>query len=153
MTELLHDAYAELGRRGLNFTAVDQNDDTTLRRASSGNCFVLEQDGALLATITISMPPEPALAELTEHARTPNRAWLSQLAVAPAHQGTGIGTHLWAIGRRTAADLSATTIGVDTAEPATELIRLYQRWGFAQVDSIQWPGKTYRSVVMALTLA
>jgi hypothetical protein len=34
LTTLLHDAYAVLGQRGLNFTAVDQTDETTLRLAS-----------------------------------------------------------------------------------------------------------------------
>ncbi len=42
----------------------------------------------------------------------------------------------------------ASSIGVDTAHPATHLVQLYRSWGFAEVDSIHWPGKTYDSVVM-----
>jgi hypothetical protein len=34
LARLLHRAYAELGARGLNFTAADQNEQTTLTRAS-----------------------------------------------------------------------------------------------------------------------
>lgn len=47
----------------------------------------------------------------------------------------------------------ATSIGLDTAQPATHLVDLYRSWGFATVDTVQWPGKTYPSVIMVRALA
>ena len=148
LTALLHRAYAELGARGLNFTAVDQSVRTTLFRASGGRCLVALDGGEPVATITISLPPGRTLATLTPEAALPHRAWLNQLAVDPDRRGTGLATRLWHLGRDWAREQGADTIGVDTAEPAAHLADLYLRWGFTPAGSIQWPGKTYRSTVL-----
>ena len=67
LTQLLHGAYAELGARGLNFTAVDQDVETTLFRAAKGRCWVAvaPETGLMVGTLTISLPPGRHLAELT----------------------------------------------------------------------------------------
>ncbi|HEY0186015.1 MAG TPA: GNAT family N-acetyltransferase [Cellulomonas sp.] len=149
LTALLHRAYAELGARGLNFTAVDQDDATTLRRATGGASWVLERDGVLAATITVSLPPEAALRTLTAEAAVPRRAWLNQLAVDPAHRGRGLARRLRDVGYAWCREQGCTSIGLDTAEPAEHLVRLYGAWGFVPVDQVRWPGKRYRSVVLA----
>jgi hypothetical protein len=41
---------------------------------------------------------------------------------------------------------------VDTAIPAEHLVRLHGAWGFERVTTIQWPGKTYDSVVLIRAL-
>lgn len=153
LTALLHSAYAELGALGLNYTAVDQNAQTTLQRASAGRCWVVERDSALVATLTVSVPPSAELRELTEEACVTDRAWLNQLAVSPDLRGTGIATHLWGLGRAWARAEGATSFGVDTATPATRLVQMYARWGFRQSGTIHWSGKTYDSVVMTRHLA
>jgi len=152
LTDLLHAAYAELGAAGLNFTAVDQDAVTTLERAVAGRCWVVEDDGHLIGTLTVSMPPSAGLQELTLEARRSNRAWLNQVAVSPDHRGLGIASDLWSRGLRWAAAQSATSIGVDTAIPAVHLVALYECWGFTTVGEIHWPGKTYESVVMVRPL-
>lgn len=149
LTGLLHRAYAPLGARGLNYTAVDQDVATTHRRASGGACWVVvDRSDRLVATLTMSLPPEAALRDLTAAAREPGRAWLNQVAVEPDLQGTGLARLLWREGLSWAARAGATSVGVDTAEPAEQLLRLYAGWGFVREDVVQWPGKTYRSVVM-----
>lgn len=148
LTELLHEAYAELGDMWLNFTAVDQSVETTRYRARGGQCWVVERDGVLIATLTMSLPPSNALQDLTNQARVPERAWLNQMAVARAARGLGLAADLWRRGLGWAADQGATSVGVDTAVPAEHLIALYRGWGFAEGDVIHWPGKTYDSVVM-----
>ena len=148
LTELLHDAYAELGAAGLNYTAVDQDVATTRDRALGGQCWVVEQEARIVGTLTMSLPPSAGLQELTAVARGEHRAWLNQVAVAPSLRGLGIAADLWRRGREWAAGQGASSIGVDTAHPATHLVQLYRSWGFAEVDSIHWPGKTYDSVVM-----
>lgn len=73
LTSLLHRAYAEHAALGLNFTAVDQDEDETLRRAQSGVTWVVDSGEALTAAITISTPPSVLLQELTVCARAPQR--------------------------------------------------------------------------------
>lgn len=148
LTTLLHTAYAELGAMGLNYTAVDQDVKTTRQRARGGRCWVLETDGRLVGTLTMSLPPSGPLQKLTPQAGVPHRAWLNQMAVHPAARGLGIAADLWQRARRWAVAEGASSVGVDTALPAEHLIRLYRSWGFTQTDTIHWPGKTYDSVVM-----
>ncbi|WP_062213078.1 hypothetical protein [Streptomyces sp. NBRC 109706] len=56
VTELVHRAYAELGDRGLNFTAVDQDVATTLRRASAEASRGALREEGVVATMTLSLP-------------------------------------------------------------------------------------------------
>lgn len=153
LTELLHSAYAELGALGLNYTAVDQDEETTLVRASAGQCWVVEQNGVLVATLTVSLPPSAELREMAKEARVPNRAWLNQVAVSRDFRGTGIARHLWQLGCAWARVEGATSFGVDTATPANHLVQMYARWGFQPSGMIHWSGKTYDSVVMTRDLA
>lgn len=148
LTDLLHDAYAELGAMGLNYTAVDQDVATTLSRARGGRCWVVEDGDRLVATLTVSLPPSADLQSLTEQARVPHRAWLNQVAVSPAYRGRGLAARLWRSGEEWAVSQGATSIGVDTAIPADHLVRLYESWGFVRSGSIHWPGKTYDSAVL-----
>lgn len=152
LTALLHEAYADLGARGLNYTAVDQDVATTRARASGGQCWVVESDGVLVATLTMSLPPSAALQTLTPEARVIHRAWLNQVAVAPPFRGRGIARDLWSRGQEWALAQHATSVDVDTATPATHLLRLYEGWDFNLAETIQWPGKTYRSTVMTRPL-
>lgn len=148
LTALLHEAYAELGAMGLNFTAVDQDVDTTLRRAGAGACWVAERAGSLLGTITMSCPPYEPLRQAWAPARLPGIAWLNQMAVPLQARGSGMASILFRTGLEWAMEQGATTVGLDTAAPAAHLISLYERWGFTTQDTIHWPGKTYNSLVM-----
>lgn len=153
LTELLHAAYAELGAMGLNFTAVDQSVETTVMRARAGRCWIVEDEECLVGTLTMSLPPLPDLRILTSEAAVPQRAWLNQVAVSPATRGRGIAAHLWDQGRKWAYARGATSVGVDTALPASHLIRLYNSWGFTHTDTIHHAGKVYDSAVMVRQLS
>ena len=148
LTDLLHEAYAELGNQGLNYTAVDQSVETTRERASGGQCWIVEARETIVGTLTMSYPPAEGIRELTPEARQPKRAWLNQVAVSPRIQRSGIAGRLWELGKDWAHRQGATAIGVDTAQPATHLVRLYVSWGFEHRGVVHWPGKTYDSVVM-----
>ena len=152
LTKMLHRAYAELGAAGLNFTAVDQDEAVTLRRASGGESWVMTNGNELVAAMTMTFPPTAALREICREAAMPNRAWLNQLAVDPTFRGQGLASQLWEMGGSWARSIGASHIGLDTAVPATHLISLYSDWGFQKHETIQWPGKTYESTIMVLTL-
>lgn len=148
LTDLLHRAYAPLAERGLNYTAVDQDAETTLQRATSGATWLLFDVDELVGSVTMSLPPELLLQELTAEARAPGRVWFNQFAVAPEHQNRGYGSLLRGRAFAWARSQGATSVGLDTGLCADDLISLYSHWGFRPVDVVQRPGKTYKSVIM-----
>lgn len=148
LTALLNDAYRELHDRGLNFTAATQDVDTTRRRVAEGACWVVEHEGRVSATMTISVPPPEDVRSLTEHARRPHTGWLCQVAVSPELRGRAVARTLFDVVCDWAVHAGIATIGLDTAAPADHLTVMYSRWGFEHVDDVHFPGKTYDSVVM-----
>lgn len=153
VTDLLHRAYAGLAERGLNFTAATQDAELTARRAAAGPTWVLVDGARPVATLTLSLPPATFLQGLTAEAAAPGRAWLNQMAVDPEHRGRGHARRLRDRALEHAAAHGVTAVGVDTAEPAGDLLEVYRRWRFVERDVIRWPGKTYRSVVLVRDLA
>lgn len=150
LTKLLHGAYARLGSMGLNFTAVDQSAGTTLERIKAGYCLVASEDGQLVGTIVVE-PCGPDISECPYFAR-PGVASAHQLAVAPQHQGKGIGSRLLDAAEKWARENGFSELALDTAEPAHHLVALYMRRGYKCVGSVQGEGKRYRSVFMAKNL-
>ncbi len=151
LTHLLNRAYAPLLARGMNFTASTQDVDTTRRRAADGLCLVADSAGVVVGTVTACGPyDEREVGTRTEVPwyRDPDIAHLQQFGVEPAYQRQGIGRRLVAAGERWAQERGFGSVALDTAEPATELIAMYRRMGYTEVGFMQWPGKTYRSVVM-----
>lgn len=145
LTGLLHRAYAELGSAGLNFTAVDQSPEVTAQRIAGGTCFLAHWGETLVGTV-LAKPAEPGSA--CRYFRQPGVATLRQFAVDPGHRGKGVGLRLIEACEQWARDAGFEEIALDTARPAQHLISLYTRLGYQIVDTVQWEGKTYESVVM-----
>ncbi len=151
LTHMLNRAYAPLLARGLNFTAATQDVETTRHRAADGQCLVADCGGVVVGTVTACGPyDEREVGTRTEVPwyRDPDIAHLQQFGVDPAYQRRGIGRLLVAAGERWAQERGFASVALDTAEPARELIEMYRRLGYTEVGFMQWPGKTYRSVVM-----
>jgi GNAT superfamily N-acetyltransferase len=155
LTALLHRAYAPLGARGLNYTAVDQSVATTARRVAGGHCLVAERDDAIVGSVVVNGPLD---ADEAPDARA--CAWylrrdvahLHQLGVVPTAQGQGIGSALIGACGRWAAEQGFRAIALDTALPATHLRQRYAALGYAEVGDVQWSGKRYRTVIMVKPL-
>lgn len=152
LTALLNDAYREWGDLGLNFTAATQDVETTRARTSDGACWVVEHDGELAATLTMSFPPPSDVQELTGVARVTGRAWIGQIAVRESLRGRGVARTLYERACEWAAQNGVTSVGLDTAVPATHLVSMYERWGFQPEGFVRFPGKTYDSQVMVQLL-
>lgn len=146
LTALLHRAYAALASRGWNYTATSQTVEVTARRAGHGTCLLAEMDGRVVGTLSVHGPFEKS--ECPRMCRK-GVVVLEQFAVEPDLQAHGIGKALMDEAERLAWGQGATEILGDTAQPAQHLVRWYEKLGFAVVDTVQWPGKTYRSVVLA----
>ena len=156
LTALLHRAYARLAAMGLNFTAVDQSVEDTRRRVASGQCFVADDGGQLVGTVTVCEAYDPnrePWARATPWFYRRDVAHLHQLAVDPGAQGQGLGDRLLAAGEQWAQARGRGAVALDTAVPAAHLRQRYARLGYADVDEVQWPGKRYRTVVMLKALA
>ena len=151
LTELLHRAYGPLAARGMNFTAATQSVTTTQKRVAEGQCFVAEQGRRIVGTVTVCGPYELQNAPWTAGVpvfRDRDTAHFHQFAVAPELHRQGLGRRLVAACEKWARERGYKRMALDTAEPADELRALYRSLGYADVSTVQWEGKTYRSVVM-----
>jgi GNAT superfamily N-acetyltransferase len=158
LTQMLHRAYAPLAQRGLRYLASHQDADTTRARIAKGDCFVAVAKG-IVGTITVH-PPASGL----DHGNTPGTpgpatclrqgvATFGQYGIDPNWKGQGIGRALHVHAELHARALGATHIACDTAEPAKDLIEMYERWGYRIVERISWQVTNYDSVVLLKELA
>lgn len=155
LTGLLHRAFAPLAAAGLNFTAASQTEAMTRERLSHCQCLVAEQGGQLVGSVTVNGAYDPntqVWARATPWFYRADVAHLHQLAVEPAAQGQGIGAALMQACEQWAMQAAYQAIALDTAMPAGHLRQRYQRQGYADVATVQWGGKAYRSVVMVKPL-
>jgi GNAT superfamily N-acetyltransferase len=67
-------------------------------------------------------------------------------------QKSGLGAQLIEAVETRARHAGAAEMAVDTAEPATHLVARYARLGYRPIETVQWRGKKYRSVIMSKTL-
>jgi len=148
LTAPLHAAYAQLAAMGFNYTAVDQTDDVTRARIEGGDCYVAVEGGKIVGTILYHRHSDgcPWYAQ-------PHVGVINQFGVSPSCQRGGIGTRLMAAAEARAAETGASELALDTSEGADHLIAWYGRLGYRFVEHVQWPGKTYRSVVMSKVLS
>lgn len=150
LTELIHRAYAALGRMGLNFTGVDQSIEVTAERCADGEAWVvIDSEGALIGTATLTFP---AVDDYCRYFRDPAQLVLNQVAIHPDVQGQGIGRRLVEHLEARARELGYRSIALDTAEPATHLVDWYRRLGYEPLGYHQWHEKRYRSIVLRKVL-
>ncbi|MBI4727021.1 GNAT family N-acetyltransferase [candidate division TA06 bacterium] len=149
ITQLLHKAYAKMAGQGMTYLASHQDDKTTEDRLTSGASFLALKDNAIVGTITVYGPHEDSEVPLY---RQTGVCHFGQYAVDPDLQGSGLGKRLYQTIEDHCRAKGVRTLALDTAEMATQLIDLYQRWGFKVVDRVKWDVTNYHSVIMTKTL-
>ena len=162
LTALLHRAYARQVELGLRPLAARQDDATTQRRVSSGECFVAElrPGGAGVG----SMPGLGRLVGviiLNEREPDAGPAWFtragvcsfSQFAVDPAEQRLGVGRRLLEKVEQRAAQQGNAELALSMAEPDHQLRDYYVKRGFRIVGTWQWLYTNYVSLIMSKRLA
>lgn len=151
ITSLIHAAYAAHARAGLRFWGAHQSAEDTAARLAQGTGLLLFAADRLAGTLTLR-PPQPG-SEVPLY-REPGVYSISQFCVHPDFQGRGFGRRLHDEAVHRARAGGATRLALDTARPATGLVRLYAHWGYRVVGEHDWrPFTTYPSVVMCLDLA
>jgi GNAT superfamily N-acetyltransferase len=150
LTELLHRAYAPLAAQGFRYLATHQDVETTRRRTTKGECFLM-LDGARLMGTVLLIPPWARASYCAWYDRS-GIAVVSQFAVEPELQRQGFGSRLLDFAERRARALGAAEVAVDTAEGAAHLIRFYSARDYRHVGYAQWEHTNYRSVILSKRL-
>jgi len=122
--EVIHEAYALIRELNLHWPAAHADVALVRDNIAENDCYVLEIDGRIAATITLSRKEEAR--HLTD------LPFLKWFAVHPDFQGKGIGGRLLAyvenevvLGR-----LGATAVTLATAEKHPWLLPMYERRGY-----------------------
>ena len=147
LTDLIRAAYAHRASANLRYWATYQSVEDTAKRYTKGQGLIAELEGRIVGTLTVR-PHEPN--STVPLYRLPTTWTLGQFGVLPELQGNGIGRKLHDAAHVHARKHGGQTIALDTAAPATDLIEMYQRWGYKIVDECDWrPQTNYLSVVMS----
>jgi GNAT superfamily N-acetyltransferase len=149
LTLMLRRAYAPLAARGLRYMATHQEPDVTRRRLERGRPFMAEVDGRLVGTITVyGAEPESA----AFFYRNPRTYHFGQFGIDPDFKGRGIGRALHGAAIAHALGQGGAFMALDTAAPAGDLIAMYARWGYVEVERVRWKSTNYESVIMRCAL-
>jgi ribosomal protein S18 acetylase RimI-like enzyme len=138
LRKLVNQAYQELADLGLNYTAVDQDEEKTRERLNKGRAFVLTAENNLIATVLLSAE---------NHFTEKNTAYVSQFAVAPKFKKSGLGSLLMDHCESLAQLEKFEGVQLDTAKPAKHLVNWYLKRGYQIVGEKHWDGKTYDSFI------
>jgi GNAT superfamily N-acetyltransferase len=153
ITSLLHRAYAKQVAMGLAPLAGRQDDATTLKRVTHGECYLALMD---------ALPREKIVGTILFHEvedakgppwfQQPHVDSFSQFAVDPDIQGRGLGLLMLAKAESRAKECGATELGLSMAEPDTALMAFYLKRGYRFIEHWQWPYTNYRSAILSKTL-
>ena len=155
ITSLLHRAYAAQVAMGLQPLAGRQDDQTTQRRCTSGECY--------LAVIPDSSPRrERIIGTILFHEVEADQGppWFqnshvdsfSQFAVDPTLQGLGIGRLMLDTVERRAFECGAAELALSMAEPDVGLRNFYEKRGYRFIERWKWPYTNYTSLILSKTL-
>lgn len=133
ITELLHIAFAEHAKNGLNYSASFQDKKTTQERVGDGVCLVAVLGDQLVATRTF---------------RIINKViYTSQLAVHPDYRGRGITVKLEDYILNYARANNIVALKCDTSERAKTIINLHIKAGWQKVGLASGQTTNYYSIV------
>lgn len=149
LTGMLHRAFFRIGEMGIPCSCVNQAPEVTRQRVARGHCFVALSGELIVGTITLYA--SDARSD-SAHYRDTRVASVRQLGVDPLFQGKGVGSALLGLAENRARRYGYAGLALDTPEPASHLIDYYQRQGFRIVETLQFAGRPYRSVVFAKSL-
>ena len=146
ITGLVRAAYAVHLAEGLHFWGTRQTVEETARRLASGTAFVALDGERYIGVIVVRAPQPDSSVALY---RDPQVWSIGQFCVAPDYKGRGLGRSLHDVALNHARAHGARFVALDTAQPTTGLISLYQRWGYRIVGTHDWrPRTNYVSVLM-----
>ncbi len=145
---------------GLQPLAGRQDDETTRRRCTNGECYlaVLNDDFKSAAPLTQGIVGTILFHEVEADQGPP---WFqkpfvdsfSQFAVDPDLQGLGLGRSMLELVERRAREQGAQELALSMAEPDENLRRFYEKRGYRYVEHWKWPYTNYTSLILSKSLA
>jgi GNAT superfamily N-acetyltransferase len=150
ITRLLHAAYAPLAAMGLRYTATHQDDEVTLGRLQRGIPFIGEWNGDIVATVTLYPTAGPTSS--CAWYREPGVFYFGQFAVRPDLQRHGLGRQMIGVLENETIARGGRELALDTAEPAHNLRRWYEKLGYRFIEYADWSSTNYRSVILSKAL-
>lgn len=135
---------------GFRYLATDQDVETTYRRASKGECYLVALQALIVGTIVV-VPPGQRAPHCDWYDRA-DVAVLNQFAIEPKLQGRGLASRLLEFAEGRALELGARHTAVDTAQGAAHLIAFYTARGYREVARTSWKHTNYRSVILSKRL-
>jgi GNAT superfamily N-acetyltransferase len=151
ITDLVHAAYLPHAQSGLRYWGTHQTVEDTAKRIRSGTALLLVNEGRYVGMVIVR-PPQPA-SEVPLY-RQPDVWSISQFCISPEYKGKGYGRKLHERALSFASGAGAGFMALDTAEPARDLIAMYQSWGYSVVGRCDWrPHTNYESVLMKRAIA
>ncbi|CAM5211633.1 S-(2-succino)cysteine N-acetyltransferase [Ureibacillus acetophenoni] len=142
LQEILVKAYAENGKLGIKFDAVNADVEMTTRHLQTNLCFFMEYEGKVVATISLRMPwsPNPG------PEKVPHIGWF---ATDPDSGQKGLGSKLltWLEEEVLKNRLRTPYVTLGTADKHPWLIQMYERKGY-KVFSQKDLGKGHITIYM-----
>ncbi|GMK45159.1 GNAT family N-acetyltransferase [Paenibacillus glycanilyticus] len=129
LREVTYEAYSLIRELKLNWPAANAGLDQIRDNITQNECYVLEADGVIVATITLSRNDEvKAITDLP---------FIKWFAVHPGEQGKGYGDKLltWVENTIIRDKEGAAAVTLGTAEKHPWLLPMYQRRGYESIRS------------------
>lgn len=145
ITKMLNNAYSKWAKIGIVFVASWQDENITRRRLSDGISFVAVLENTIVGTITVYK--HKAESQVSLYCQK-DVFYFGQFGVAEDCQGKGLGKLLYLEVEKHCRSVNAIALALDTAETATDLIEMYERWGFRIVEKTKWSSVPHYSVIM-----
>ena len=149
LTHVLHRAFEDLARRGIECQCANQSVDRTNDRVKRGECFIAVSGSQMIGTITLEHPDRTSAIEAYRDLAT---ASVHQLAVDPANQGAGVGGALIAYATAWAGARRYERLALDTPQGASREVAWYIGRGFDLAQTVHVLGRRYASVVLTKEL-
>lgn len=129
---ITYEAYVTIRELGLTWPAAHADLALIEDNITHNKCYVLEQDGLIVATVTLADPER--VKELTAETGLPFIMWF---AVDPNVQGTGAGSKLlqWVEEHIIRDEVGAPAVTLGTAEKHPWLLPMYERRGYESIRS------------------
>ncbi|ASS67914.1 MULTISPECIES: GNAT family N-acetyltransferase [unclassified Paenibacillus] len=129
LQEVVYGAYAQIRELELRWPAAHADLKLIEANIEANDCYVLELDGVIAATITLNREPLPE-----SFGRLPFLKWF---AAAPEFQGTGLGGRLldWVEKQIIRDGLHEPAVTLATAEKHPWLLSMYERRGYKRFQA------------------
>jgi S-(2-succino)cysteine N-acetyltransferase len=129
LLHIIYDAYITIRELELQWPAANADLPLIRDNITKNECYVLELDGVIAATLTLSK-------EKLNRWNT-DLPFVKWFAVDPEYQGIGIGTKLlgW-VEEIIRNNLGAPALTLATAEKHPWLLAMYERKGYERIESI-----------------